>query len=74
MKAIAGQMNYHVFILRDWTAEIALSYAHRYAEHFRVKDTLYINSQGLVTWHMPAKPTSPPADGVGPRPIENDGI
>lgn len=72
-RAIAGQMNYHVVIAKDWTATVALSYAHRYAAHFGVADTLYVNTQGIVAWHIPPKPSAPPTDGVGPRPVPNDG-
>lgn len=71
-RAIAGQMNYHLVTLKDWTAEQALYYGARYQRRFGVEGVLYVEG-GVLKWRVPAKPTSPPADGVGPRPTTNDG-
>ena len=75
-KAVAGQMNYHLVILKDWNADQALYYGRRYAKHFGItKGKLVINKQGIVIWDdIPTMPTTPPADGVGPRPVPNDGV
>lgn len=71
-RAIAGQMNMHVVIEKDMTAEQALSLSARYLDHFGVKGALYVES-GILKWKVPPKPAHPPADGIGPRPVANDG-
>lgn len=73
-KAIAGQINAHIVIFQDWSPTTALMYARRYADHFGIKDTLYLNSRGLITWQVPPRPSGEPKDGVGPRPVPNDGL
>jgi hypothetical protein len=73
-RAILGQVNRHVLILRDWTPAKALSYARKYAQHFGVDPSVFfITAQGLVSYTPPPAPASPPADGVGPRPAPNNG-
>ena len=78
-KAIAGQMNNLVVNEKIWTADVALSYGLRYAKHFGIDDgsVLHIEKdkfgRDLLVWKYPKSPTSPPADGVGPRPVKNDG-
>lgn len=74
-RAIAGQMNMHVVIQKDWTVESALFYGKRYAAHFGITDAqLFIMKTDIVGWHYPPAPSSPPADGIGPRPVPNNGI
>lgn len=72
-KAIAGQMNYHVVTLKDWTVEKALYYSARYTEKFGITQGGLVVKQGILQWVYPPKPMAPPADGVGPRPVPNDG-
>ena len=74
-RAITGQMNFHIVIKQDWTAENALYYAKRYCGRFGIDpDLLYIRPKdGTLSWHVPPKPQDAPADGVGPRPSQNDG-
>lgn len=73
-RAIAGQMNLHIVYYKDWTASEALVHADTYCERWGIKNTLYVNKNGILVWNVPEKPASPPADGVGPRPLPNDGI
>jgi len=74
-RAIAGQMNLHLVILKDWTEKQALYYGKRYAAHFGVTQGKLIIKNDIVQWgDIPPAPSSPPADGVGQRPIENNGV
>ncbi len=77
-RAISAQMNYHILIVKDWTVENALYYGKRYAQHFNVKAPLKASKEtpghpSIVGFVTPEEPTEPPADGVGPRPVPNDG-
>jgi hypothetical protein len=78
-RAIAAQMNYHILIVKDWTVQNALYYGKRYADHFNVKAPLKASKEtpghpSIVGFVTPEAPTEPPADGVGPRPIPNNGV
>lgn len=73
-RAIAGQMNRHIIIVRDWEPSDGLHYAKMYAQHFGVTQGEPVISNGLVAWKVPPKPTADPADGVGPRPKLNNGV
>lgn len=77
-RAICGQMNYHVVIKGDWDIQKALYYGARYAEHFGVKADLIVkpqkNGPDVIGFQTPPKPVDPPADGVGPRPVPNNGV
>jgi hypothetical protein len=75
-KAIAGQLNFHAVILKDWTLKQALDYGHRYAKHFGLDPArLKIDSKNdIIGWDVPRMPGVPPSDGVGPRPVPNDGV
>lgn len=73
-RAIAGQMNNHIINLKDWTPERALYYSARYTEKFGIHEGELGVKQGILQWvKIPPKPTEPPANGVGPRPVPNDG-
>jgi hypothetical protein len=73
-RAIVGQMNRHVVVVGDWSSAKALRYARAYAQHFGISPALlYVTGSGTVAWHVPPAPTSPPSDGIGPRPRMNDG-
>ena len=73
-KAIAGQMYYHIAILRDWSVEQALDYSRLYTSKFHVTTGSLAEKDGILQWvKIPPMPSAPPADGVGPRPITNDG-
>jgi len=73
-RAIAGQMNYHLVIKKDWTQTKALDYARFYQQHFHVKGVTYSIKNGIVAATYAKAPASAPADGVGPRPVENNGV
>lgn len=76
-KAIAGVANWHSLIEQDMTPEEALVFAQGRADVFgvKVKPTFaYKNGLPIVTFIAPKRPTNPPADGIGPRPVENSGI
>jgi hypothetical protein len=73
-RAIAGQMNNHVVNLKDWPVTMALTYGKKYAEHFGIDpDLLHVTGAGVLGWTVPVMPGAPPVDGVGPRPVPNDG-
>lgn len=72
-KAIVGVANYHLVIAKDRNEPQALALANLHAEHFGVEGTLGIQ-KGIVGWtKVPQKPSAPPEDGHGPRPVENQG-
>lgn len=71
-QAIAGVANFHLMIKRDKTLEQALELATAYAVRFGVKAPA-VESRGLVTFRVPQPPGGPPLDGIGPRPVPNDG-
>lgn len=74
-RAIVGQMNRKVKITGEWTVQKAYQVAVGYAEHFGVEPgLLYVTDSGTVAFHAPPMPTDPPVDGVGPRPVPNDGL
>lgn len=80
-KAIVGVANYRIVFKGD-SSLTALAKAQYWQSKFKVKGTLSILESpkpvpwiGLIGWtEHPPKPTEPPADGVGPRPVENNGI
>lgn len=72
--AIVGVANYRLLIARDLKEVGALKLARDYADQFSVGGTDLMLSNGVVRWvKVPPKPTSPPKDGVGPRPRPNTG-
>lgn len=75
-RAISGQMNYHLLIKKDWNTDQALYYGKRYAKHFGLDAELVLSAKEpyIVGFVTPAIPTQPPADGIGPRPVENNGV
>ncbi len=75
-RAIAGQMNRRVMFVGDWGEKEAVYYGKRYARHFGINpDALYWDAKnGIVGWHVPPAPQAAPSDGVGPRPIPNNGV
>lgn len=77
-RAIAAQMNLHLVIMKDWNETQALYYAKRYAKNFKVNSKPFIkrpkSGPAVVAFEVPAKPVNPPADGVGPRPVPNNGV
>jgi hypothetical protein len=77
-RAIAGVANWHQIIRKDKSKDEALAFAAAEAETFGVKvqpTLVHQKSTGLdlVTFVAPKAPSGAPADGVGPRPIPNDG-
>lgn len=71
--AILGCANDYLVIAKTKTEVEALTYAQRQQARFHVEGELGIRG-GRIAWvARPAKPTEPPLDGHGPRPIENDG-
>ena len=77
-RAICAQMNFHLVILKDWDEATALRLGARYAAHFGVKGDLLIkrpkNGPAVVAFETPPMPEAPPADGIGPRPVPNNGV
>ena len=75
-KAIAGHMNSIVYYRGVWDLPTALTYGKKYAKHFGLDpDLLYIDSRNdILGWRVPGAPLVPPADGVGPRPVPNNGV
>ena len=72
-RAIIGVANYHLAVKKDMPNAKAVGLAATLADHFDVTGTVGIRG-GLVEWTLvPPKPTAPPTDGVGPRPIPNHG-
>jgi len=73
-QAIAGVANYLLVIKHSVTRSQALSLARKWADVFKITQGTLGIRDGIVAWiSIPPKPSSPPADGVGPRPIPNDG-
>lgn len=73
-KAIAGQMNHHI-VNGTWTAEKGLRVAKEYyCPKFNVDDSGLVIKKGILAWNYPKTPATPPSDGVGPRPIPNNGV
>lgn len=73
-QAIRGVANYHFFIKQDLDLLHAQNLAQQYADQFKVKGVLRVNSADGVYWEYPKAPSSPPADGIGPRPVGNQGL
>lgn len=76
-QACAGVANYYLVGLESTQAE-ALQIAKSLQAHFEIEGTLGMQKDStgrmIVKWTViPPKPKSPPADGVGPRPVTNDG-
>lgn len=72
-QAIAGVANFHHMTRQDMTLEGALAYARAGAQHFGVTADLHAR-RGYVAFTVPEKPEAPPKDGVGPRPVPNNGV
>jgi hypothetical protein len=74
-QAIRAVANWHLLIAKDMDVKAALAEAERLAEKFNVTTGILDYSvRNAVFWHIPPHPTSPPLDGVGPRPVPNDGL
>jgi hypothetical protein len=74
-RAIRAVANWHLLIKKDMDSDEALAEAKRLAKLFKVTaGELRYNDRNKVYWVAPPAPTNPPADGVGPRPISNDGL
>lgn len=79
-RAIAGQMNNLIVNEKIWTPENGLFYAKRYAEHFGIQDgsfPLIVTDRlgnKIISWAYTDTPLKRPADGIGPRPVPNDGV
>ena len=76
-RAIPGAANSLHLIEKTVTEAEALTLARRWADTFKVKGTLALKDSPvgqIIYWRdIPAKPTAPPVDGIGPRPHQNDG-
>ena len=78
--ALVGVANYHLLTKKDMNIVEALERAESLAEQFHVVlGRLGVKKSkgfpdGFVGWvEIPAKPTAPPEDGTGRRPIPNSG-
>ena len=72
-KAVLGIANFRLLIAKAVTPERALEIAQGYADIFKIEGELGIRPSGIAWVHIPAKPSAPPPDGIGPRPTPNDG-
>ena len=74
-RAIAGQMNYHIVIKQDWNPTKALNVAKQYyIPRFGIKQATYSIVNGVIAVKYDPAPSTPPQDGIGPRPVPNDGV
>lgn len=72
--AIRGVANHKLLNLKQDSAD-CLDWAKSQADKYKVAGTLSYDPKKFVWWSVtPAKPTSPPADGIGPRPVKNNGV
>ena len=73
-KAVVGWANWHLLIREDKSGEDALAFAKKNQAHWKIKGELALHPErGVFFKSFPAKPQAPPEDGVGPRPVPNDG-
>lgn len=73
-RAIVGVSNYHLVVTKKYSEEEALRLGRGNADYFGVHGQLGVRN-GYIQWiNFPSKPTEPPADGIGPRPIRNSGM
>jgi hypothetical protein len=73
-RAIRGVANWHHLTAKDMTQAEALAEGERLAEYWKVKCDWYFDARKkIVNYRIPKAPVDPPADGIGPRPIPNDG-
>lgn len=69
-QAIRAVANFHYFIKKDYTSTQALALAMKRQIYFKVHGLLAFNETNGVYWaKWPDKPSDPPADGIGPRPV-----
>jgi len=78
-KSILGWANFHLLVRHDKTAAGALAFAKKQQAKWNVQGELGLKPndqhQLAVAWlSFPPKPTEPPADGHGPRPVPNNGF
>lgn len=72
-RALVGVANYHLAISKDKSPAEAVALAQKLARTFKVQGDLGIRA-GIVAWLLvPAEPVMPPRDGIGPRPVPNQG-
>jgi hypothetical protein len=71
--AIVGWANWHLLIAKTKNANGAVASAYNAQVRWKVKGELGL-SAGKVAWlQHPPRPEEPPANGVGPRPVPNNG-
>lgn len=72
--AIRGVANYKLLHLKK-SPEECLSWAKSQADKYQVTGTLSYDPKKFIWWSsIPPKPSLPPSDGVGPRPVKNNGV
>jgi hypothetical protein len=72
-KAIVGWANWNLMIALTKNPTGALASAHRQQTKWKVKGELGLRAGKVAFISLPPKPEEPPTDGVGPRPVSNDG-
>lgn len=72
-KAVRAVANWYLLIKQDMNADQALAEARRLAMYWGAKGELRYSARLAVYWVYPVKPTAPPSDGLGPRPVVNNG-
>ncbi len=73
-KACRAVANWHLLIAKDLSVDGAQDECERLLGQYGVTDCAvkYSDRQAVYIYYPP-KPANPPADGVGPRPVKNDG-
>jgi hypothetical protein len=73
-RAIRAVANWHYVVAKDMNQQEATQEAKRLASYYGIDDTIYYwHDTTFVTCKYPPAPTAPPVDGVGPRPVKNNG-
>lgn len=72
--AIRGVANYKLLTLKLPAADCLL-WAQGMANKYQVPGTLSYDPKKFIWWSsIPKKPLLPPSDGIGPRPVPNNGV
>ena len=73
-RALVGVANFHHLTAQDMTLAQAVKLADSLAAHFKVQGKVGPVKNEVYWTQVPPKPSVPPADGLGPRPVPNNGL
>lgn len=74
-QAIRGVANWHLLIKQDMDSQQALYEALRLSDYWGVRGAdWHYDDKNYVYFHVPPKPIDDPADGIGRRPVPNNGF